>query len=98
MNEDFSKIAAQGLYAFVANIYKEAYNQGARDVLKALAKNDEVQKAYKNMQCDCFRDLAGFQYESCYCPKELCIGAENCAECIDETDFYDGLVEMGLER
>lgn len=98
MNEDFSKIAAQGLYAFVANIYKEAYNQGARDVLKALAKNDEVQKAYKNMQCDCFRDLAGFQYGSCYCPKELCIGAENCAECIDETDFYDGLVEMGLER
>ena len=97
MKEDFSKIAAHGLYAFVADIYKKAYNQGARDVLKALAKNDEVQKAYKNMQCDCFRDLAGFQYGSCYCPKELCIGAENCTECIDETDFYDGLVEMGLE-
>ena len=97
MKEDFSKIAAQGLYDFVASIYKKAYNQGARDVLKALAKNDEVQKAYKNMQCDCFRDLAGFQYGSCYCPKKCCIGAENCTECIDETDFYDGLVEMGLE-
>ena len=97
MREDFSKIAAQGLYAFVANIYKEAYNHGARDILKALAKNDEVQKAYKNMKCDCFRDLAEFQYGSCYCPKQCCIEAENCTECIDETDFYDGLVEMGLE-
>ena len=97
MKEDFNKIAALGLYAFVADIYKKAYNQGARDILKALANNDEVQKAYKNMKCDCFRDLAGFQYGSCYCPKELCIGAENCTECIDETDFYDGLVEMGLE-
>ena len=28
MKEDFSKIAAQGLYAFVADIYKKAYNQG----------------------------------------------------------------------
>lgn len=97
MKEDFNKIAALGLYAFVADIYKKAYNQGARDILKALAKNDEVQKAYKNTQCDCFRDLAGFQYGSCYCPKQCCIGAENCIECIDETDFYDGLVEMGLE-
>ena len=97
MKEDFSKIAAQGLYAFVANIYKKAYNQGARDVLKALAKNGEVQKAYKNMQCDCFRDLAGFQYGSGYCPKGCCLRPRNCTECIDETDFYDALVEMGLE-
>lgn len=96
MKEDFSKIAAQGLYAFVSNIYKEAYNQGARDVLKALAKNDEVQKAYKNMQCNCFRDLVLFRYGSCYCPKQCCVGAENCTECIDETNFYEELVEMGL--
>ena len=97
MKEDFNKIAALGLYAFVADIYKKAYNQGARDVLKALAKNDEVQKAYKNMQCDCFRDLAGFQYGSGYCPKECCFGPETCAECIDETDFYEELVEMETE-
>jgi len=97
MKEDFNKIAAQGLYAFVADIYKKAYNQGARDILKALAKNDEVKKAYKNMQCDCFRDLAGFQYGSGYCPKECCLGPRNCTECIDETNFYEELVEIGLE-
>lgn len=56
-----------------------------------------MQKAYKNMQCDCFRDLAGFQYGSGYCPKQCCLGPKDCTECIDETDFYDELVEMGLE-